>query len=396
MLGFFPSSRIQQEKPVANLVPKCGACGLYKKCASPKMEPFGQGSKRVLVVGEAPGETEDEEGRPFIGKAGQHLRTSLGQIGVSMDKEALTTNALICHPPKNATPDLKQIGYCRPNLLATIRDFEPVVVLTLGRSALVSVIQDYWKGDVGVLDRWVGWKIPAAGFWVCPTYHPSYLMRMKNPLLDRLFVDHLEQAFGTTRRPPEAEDYGRQIKVLYDDDEIVSELRSFHSEGGWVAVDYETNCLKPDYEEALIHSFAISNGTRTVSFPWMGKGPIEAVGRILRSRRLRKVASNLKFEERWTQREFGHGVERWGWDTMLAAHCLDNRPHICSLKFQALVKIGVPTYNEHIEPFLYGRGRYNRISQIETQSLLYYGAMDALLEYRLAMIQRKEMGYDTD
>jgi hypothetical protein len=91
---------------------------------------------------------------------------------------------------------------------------------------------------------------------------------------------------------------------------------------------------------------------------------------------------------------FGHGVNNWQWDTMLATHCLDNRPGICSLKFQALVQMGVPVYNKHIEPMLASyKGPYNRIREIEMGSLLYYGGMDALLEWKLAMKQRKEMGY---
>jgi len=67
MKGFYPSSVVQRDQP-SSLLPKCGSCGLFKTCESPKMEPYGQGRSRVLVVGEAPGQTEDEEGRPFIGR----------------------------------------------------------------------------------------------------------------------------------------------------------------------------------------------------------------------------------------------------------------------------------------------------------------------------------------
>jgi len=81
---------------------------------------------------------------------------------------------------------------------------------------------------------------------------------------------------------------------------------------------------------------------------------------------------------------------------MLAAHCLDNRPGICSLKFQSLVKMGVPIYNRHLEPYLesHGDGHYNRIQEISHKDLLTYGGLDSLLEYKLMRIQRKEMGYE--
>lgn len=394
MKGFFPSSEVQRDQP-GSLLPKCGSCGLFKTCESPKMKPYGAGAKRVLVVGEAPGQTEDEQGRPFIGKAGQFLRSKLESLGIELDEDAWTTNALICRPPGNKTPDEKQIEYCRPNLLNTIRQRQPQVILTLGRSALASILASYWR-DLGPLERWTGWQIPVERHWICPTYHPSYLLRMKSPLLDRLFVDHLRQAFAIVKDPPAAYDFKQAIEILYDEREIYEAIRSLNEEGGWAAVDYETNCLKPDYPQARIVSCAISNGKRTISYPWAGKAII-ATGMFLASPNTRKIASNLKFEERWSLRTFGRGAKNWGWDTMLAAHCLDNRPGICSLKFQSLVKLGVPSYNENVEPYLSGgRGHYNRIEEIDLKTLLFYGGMDALLEYRLAKRQRKEMGYADD
>jgi len=215
---------------------------------------------------------------------------------------------------------------------------------------------------------------------------------MKNPLMDRLFLDHLRQAFEIDKDPPEAFDFRQAIEILYDELEIYEAIRDINRVGGWAAVDYETNCLKPEYPGAKIVSCSISNGKRTISYPWVGKA-IVATGMFLQSIGTRKIASNLKFEERWTLKMFGRGVVDWGWDTMLASHCLDNRVGICSLKFQSLVKLGVPAYNENIEPYLSGNGRFNRIEEVEIGDLLLYGGMDSLLEYKLAMRQRKEMGY---
>lgn len=360
------------------------------------MQPYGDGKRGVLVVGESPGANEDEMGRPFVGKAGQFLRDCLDEIDVDLDQDAWTTNALICHPPGNKTPDDKQISYCRPNLLNAIRLYEPRVIVTLGRSALVSVLDSYWKSDVGPLERWVGWRIPLESHWVCPTYHPSYLLRMRNQLMDRLFVKHLKVAFAIDRDPPKLPIWEEEVELIYDDKEIVRALREMNDAGGFVAVDYETNCLKPEWEDARVFSCAVSNGKRTVSYPWTIESRL-ATGMLLKSPRTKKISSNLKMEERWTLREFGHGVVDWGWDTMLATHCLDNRPGICSLKFQSFVKMGVPSYNENIEPYLTSsRGHYNRIAEIELKTLLFYNAMDALLEWRLAMRQRKEMGYGGD
>lgn len=390
MNGFFNASTVQVKGP-PSLVPRCGICGLYKGCQTPKMEVYGQGKLGVLVVGEAPGQTEDEEGRPFIGKAGQFLRQNLKQLGINLDQDCWTTNALICRPKDNKITDPKQISYCRPNLLNAIKTYQPRVIITLGRSALVSVLEGYWK-DFKTMERWVGWKIPLEQHWVCPTYHPSYLLRMKNSLMDRIFSDHLEAAFEIEGTAPGQEDWASQIEILYDEKEVWARMREINLRKGWAAVDVETNCLKPEWAEAKIVSCAVSDGEQTISYPWTNE-TAKATQKFLESSWTLKIASNLKMEERWFLKNFGHGVTNWGWDTMLAAHCLDNRTGICSLKFQSFVKLGVPSYNEHIAPYLESSdGHYNRIGEVELKSLLLYGGIDALLEHRLAMLQRKEMG----
>ena len=398
MKGFFHLSQVQKERPDAGLIPKCGSCGLYKKCQTPKMVPYGKGRSGVLVIGEAPGEQEDEEGRPFIGKAGQFLRQCLNGVGVNLDLDAVTTNALICRPPGNKIQDPQAIAYCHPNLSRTIRETQPQVILTLGRSALVSALSPFWKGEVGPLEKWVGWRIPLGEYWLCPTWHPSFLLRMKSELMDRQFSDHLEEAFQIEEPPPAREDLPKQVQILYDEGEICSRIKRMEEKGGWVAIDYETNCLKPEYEKARIHSCALSNGEETIAYPWSGKA-IQATAQFLVNPHLQKIASNLKFEERWSRLHVIHGgggVKNWGWDTMIATHCLDNRPGICSLKFQAFVHLGLESYNVNIDPYLSeDRGsHYNRIQDIALEDLLLYNGMDAILEHRLAMHQRKEMGYE--
>ena len=388
MKGFFASSSIQKTAP-ASLLPKCGACGLFKHCRSPKMPVAGKGRRGVLIVGDCPNESEDEEGKPFVGKAGQYLHDALDEVGVDLDEDCWSTNALICRPSNNKTPDDLQIDYCRPNLAATIAYTRPRIVLALGRSALLSVLQPYWLA-IGPLTRWTRWQIPLRNHWICPTDHPAYLLRMNNELLNKMFLADLENAFALKGYPKANNDV--MVEKLYDDEAIAAALDTFE-DSEWVAFDYETNCLKPEYPGGKIYCAGVSDGKRTISYPWVGKA-IKRTGEFLLSKGPRKIASNLKFEERWTRQTFGHGVRRWGWDTMLGAHVIDSREGITSLKFQALVKLGVPAYNTAIEPYLSsGKNRLNRIGEIAMPDLLNYNGADCVLEYRLAMVQRKEMQY---
>lgn len=98
----------------------------------------------------------------------------------------------------------------------------------------------------------------------------------------------------------------------------------------------------------------------------------------------------MKFEERWTVAKLGCKVRGWHWDTMLAAHILDNRSGITSLKFQAFVHLGISDYDSHISPFLYSKhpNETNRIDQVDDKSLLLYNGLDSLLEYLIMKKQK--------
>jgi DNA polymerase len=358
------------------------------------MEPYGKGLQRVLVVGESPGRNEDEEGRPFIGKAGAFLRDALDDIGIDLDDDAVTTNALICRPEGNKIKNRKCVDYCRPNVLKTIARVKPLVIVTLGRHALASVIETYWKSKTGTLDRWIGWKIPLAKHWVCPTWHPSYLMRQENDFMNRQFREHLRAAFTIRRDPPQVPDLASKIERIYEEEEIVRSIKWFETPGKRTAFDFETNCVKPELPKARIWSASISNGHRTIAFPWLPGRVQETFDRFLLNADVPKVSSNMKFEDRWTRVKLGHPVANWDWDTMLAAHCLDNRPGITSLKFQSFVNMGV-FYNERIEPWLKShRGPYNRIQEIPLDDLLLYNGIDSYLEVHLAKFQQRRMGYE--
>lgn len=97
---------------------------------------FGAGNANadLMFVGEAPGRTEDEQGLPFIGQAGQLLDTLLGEIGLSRG-EVFIANVLKCRPPGNRDPQPVEIERCQDYLFRQIELIEPVVICTLGNFA---------------------------------------------------------------------------------------------------------------------------------------------------------------------------------------------------------------------------------------------------------------------
>jgi len=404
--GFFAAAALATDSRVtADSLPLCGSCGLSEKCESPKMEPSGKGGKGILIVGEGPTGADDSQGAHFSGPAGKLLRSQLRRLDVDLDRDCWLTNAIICRPAhengKNRKPTDKEILYCRPNLLKTIRDLEPKTIVLLGGLATKSLIGHLELDGAGDISMWAGWQIPSLDFnsWICPTWHPNYLMgdENKNPAMELWWNRHLEAATKLSEKPwrKSLPDYRSEVEIVYDVPRAVKVIERIIKENKPTAFDYETNMLKPDGPNARIVCASLCwMGKKTFAFPWRGD-VAEAFVRFLRSP-VSKIGANIKFEERWSMAVLGTRVRNWRFDTVQAAHILDNRKGITGVKFQAFVQLGLAPYNQNIEKFLQADGsrQENRIREADQDELLRYCGIDSLVEYRLAEIQSKKLGVE--
>lgn len=397
MNGFFQSSDISQ-KSTDSLIPKCGACGIYKLCKSPKMPVTGEGRKGILIMGEAPGGEEDERNEQFVGKSGQFLRSTLEKFDIDLDRDCWKTNALICRPPENRTPTSDEIEYCRPNLTSTINDLNPRIIIPMGGSAVRSLLGPLWREDTGPVSKWVGCKIPSQRYnsWICPTYHPSYVNRMEDskegPVVKLWFERHIDAAIKLSGRPWNViPNFKNEVECILSSEYAKTRIEEIIESGKALAFDYETNRLKPDHPSAEIICCSISTGDKTFAYPWVGEA-IKATGELLKSENP-KIGANIKFEDRWTREEFGFPVNNWVWDCMLSAHHLDNRSGITGLKMQSFLRLGQEDWSHNIKPYLTttDENGVNRIKEIDMGTLLVYCAIDSKVEYELAKLQRKEM-----
>lgn len=392
-MGFFEASQLTGTGRLLQQLPQCGKCGLFKNCQSPKMPPTGRGERRILFVGEAPGETEDERNEQLVGKAGQCLRRMLATIKVDLD-DCVKSNAVICRPEHNEIDDLF-IDCCRPNLINTIAKYKPNVIIMLGMSAVKSLIGVEFGGDINPMQKWTGWRIPSQRFgaWLCPTYHPSYVLREKeDPVLVKITTEHLRAACRLETKPlPYA---GLQERLsgalsLYPTPAALREqLVALRGWEGLCAFDYETTSLKPEGPNAEI--FCVSFHSKDFSFAGrVDETCFEPLSEILKNPKVLKIGANNRFEDRWTRRILGHPVASWHWDTMLGAHVLDNRSGITSLKFQAYTTFGIGDYNSSIKPFLEGKtpNSRNTIHLAPLNDVLLYNGTDSALEFEIAMLQ---------
>lgn len=376
---------------------------------------WGEGKRKILIVGEAPGYEEDVKNVPFVGKTGQRLRRELKDLGIDLERDCWVTNALVCRPvpPRdefgnekgNTPPTDAQVDHCRPNVLKVVEDTNPVVVIPLGSHAVRSVIGYLWRENCGGVERWSGWRVPCQKWncWVCPTYHPSFVEREdeKSPLASNIFRGHLERALSFAKRPwKQVPDYPSRCRFVYDPQEAGDVIREMTKAKTPVAFDYETNALKPDYALTRIVCCSVSDGKQSVGFIWGGDA-VKAMKEFLASD-CPKIASNLKFETRWSLAHVGVNPRNWLWDTMLAGHVLDNRREVTSIKFLGFALLGQVPWDETVSLFLkpkpedqkkYGANALNQIHKTDMMALLRYCAMDSLMEWLVARKQMKMLGF---
>jgi hypothetical protein len=271
------------------------------------------------------------------------------------------------------------------------------VIVALGKSALESLMYQEWKKDLGPLTRWLGWNIPSKlhGAWICPTYHPSYIVRMgDDKLLTKIMQNHIKKAMSLEKEKVKCYDIRKlenKIEIITDSKQSINKMKELNKKEGVLAFDYETTGLKPDKKGHRIVSVSFClNGKETWASS-INEDNMIYLSHILRNKKLKKVASNLKFEERWTRAMFGHGVTGWVWDTMLASHILDNRSGITSIKFQAYIHLGISDYDSHIHSYFRSQGSngFNKIDDLSVKDLLLYNGLDSLLEFMIMKRQRR-------
>lgn len=148
----------------------CRRCGLRAGCRG---VVFGEGDPyaRLMLVGEGPGATEDEMGRPFVGRAGELLDRILGAAGFRRE-DVYITNVVMCRPPGNRVPQDDEIAACIPWLHAKIKAVRPRIIVCLGATATRALVHPRAR-ITQVRGQW----FDIDGYEVMPTYHPAALLR---------------------------------------------------------------------------------------------------------------------------------------------------------------------------------------------------------------------------
>lgn len=380
----------------------CISCGLYKNALSPKMEPFGEFHRDLMTIGEGPGKDEDRLGKPWQGATGQLLRRTLKHLGIDLDRDCLSTNSVACRPPDNRTPTPHETACCRHRYVmpAILRE-RPKVILLLGGAATQSIAGSLMSDVNDAITKWRGFRIPVPqwGCWLCPTFHPSFVARSLEEgrrEVETIWERDLEAAVEQLKVPvPKPEDLRRKVVILRDEEQVSSALSRVFK-GDQFSFDYETTGLHAICHELVSASFATSPDLAFTFTYRRGSKVDEEWRNILADDGVRKIAHNIKFEAGWSLEKFGVEDIAWEWDSMVAAHVIDNRPGICGLKLQSFLQFGIPDYGAVISPFLESVNSkdltapnriYEFVQRYGADELLTYNGLDSLVSMRLALQQ---------
>lgn len=403
MKGFFSVKETQSSSRPDGKIYSCVSCGLYKNSINPKMKPQGNFAKQILIIGGFPSDLEDKKNKLWQNIPGRFLSESLQKIGIDLHEDCLFINAVNCIPltkdDNYRSPNNYEMDCCKTIIVSkVIKEYQPKLILLLGKDALYSFLSNHWSGSIDGLAKWRGFVIPDKKHkcWVLPTYDPKIIYDAYPEVLT-VWQQDINKIEKYVDKP--LPKYKEPVIDVITDLSVLSKITT-----GPVAIDYETTGLKP---HAKGHRIVCVSVATTDSHVYVFMLPDNRKDRqpfidLLKNPEISKMGHNIKYEENWSVQRLRQPVEGWEWDSMLAAHILDNRPGITGLKFQTYIHFGVTGYENEVSQYLKSEDKdgnaMNRVLEfVGTTSgrdeLLKYCALDSIYQYRLAMLQQKIMNF---
>ncbi len=156
----------------------CNKCDLYKT-AKNLVFSDGNPEAKIVFIGEAPGADEDEQGKPFVGKAGKLLTASIEEKGLKRSKVYIC-NILKHRPPENRNPIPNEISACTPYLVEQLSIIKPALIITLGNFSTKFILNTM----EGISKLRGNIKKSPLGYNILPTYHPAAILRNMNLIED--------------------------------------------------------------------------------------------------------------------------------------------------------------------------------------------------------------------
>lgn len=181
----------------------CKKCKLWQTRTN-SVPGEGNPKAEIMFIGEAPGENEDKEGKPFVGAAGKLLTQLIKDVLGLSREDVYITNVVKCRPPNNRDPEEEEILACSPYLDRQIDLIMPKIIVTLGRHStkyILNKIGGNFSSITKVRGKAYSWKYKDKDIIVFPTYHPA--AALYNPNLRRTLEEDFKKIreMMTTTKP---------------------------------------------------------------------------------------------------------------------------------------------------------------------------------------------------
>jgi DNA polymerase len=173
---------------------ECTRCKLHALGRRQIVFGVGNPNAQLMFVGEAPGEDEDRQGLPFVGRAGQLLTKIIEAMGMRRD-DVYIANVIKCRPPGNRNPEPDEVATCEPFLFRQIDTIVPRVIVSLGTFATKALLR---VNDP--ISRLRGRTYRYRGVALVPTFHPAFLLR--SPQYKRETWEDMKRVLEILREPP--------------------------------------------------------------------------------------------------------------------------------------------------------------------------------------------------
>lgn len=382
--------------------PNCNKCGMYKAgCISPKMQYTGNGEKGILIISDYPSEDEDISGIHFSGASGGILKKALGMYGILLERDCWVVQSVNCRPLKSGElqdPE-KYIKFCRPYLEATIKALKPSKILVLGDTAIKSFWSNADENLSIVKTQGIKFWDSSYNAWVFSTWNPSDLLKFsKDRSMAMLFNKTIKKCVQQEEAPMQTKFVTCRKIIVFED--VITYLTNILNKETLIVIDYETTGSNVALKGHKTASVSIATPKEAVSFlyehPYYTNEQQSQISillkKVLKKSKIKKIVHNLQYEHVWSKYVVGQVMNNIHFDTMLGAHLVDNRQGICSLKYQAFQRWGVPDYSKGIKQFLTpDSSGFNKVFSIPIDKLLEYGAKDVMYTLALYEAQMEEL-----
>lgn len=408
-MGFFKLDSHEKDNPIKN--GPCVKCPFFntdtgiKKCLDIDYE--GKGKKGILLLKGFLTYSEYIQ-KIYFDDESIFLKGFLRSLGIKFHTDCYRTAAVKCYSQKKVTKAV--INHCRHNLFNLISKLKPKKIIVFDQFALNMLIGD--KVSISLesfsTSNWMNMIIPDQDLktLICPVFNINFaLSYLPNKIFWRkdaiksFMLRKLENQFKNILNASFTET-ATKVEILDKKADIILLLNKIISEKYTIAFDYETTGKKPyDNPHKILCVSICYDNSISYSFDLKDLEVLNLFKYILKNPDIKKISHNLVFENLWSNRILQTDVNGWYFDTMIAAHVLDNSSGITGLKHQTYINFGIIGYDDSVKPYIKSEdskgSSMNRLEEMGQRELKIYCALDSLFCFRLYEKQKKILEKDS-